>query len=112
MVAVDLGARCDEHPLPEPRGVLEHVLRPLDVRQQRVPRALDDQPDPDDRGQVVDDVAAVHELADDRRREHGIDDEMELRALREVSHVPLRSGREVVERPDLCSRVEQALGEV
>ncbi len=77
-----------------------------------MPWPLDDQADPHDCGQVVDDVAAVHQLADDRWREDGIDDEVELRALRQVSHVAIRSRREVVERPHFRSRVEQALGQV
>ena len=49
---------------------------------QRVHGLLDDQPDADRRGEVVDDVALVDELAHDRRREHRVDDEVEVRARR------------------------------
>ena len=65
VVAVDLGRRCDQHPFAETGAVLEHVLRALDIGEERVPRLLDDQPDTHCCGEVVDDVALVDELADD-----------------------------------------------
>jgi len=66
MVAVHLGARRDEHALVELGAVLEDGLRPLDVGDHRVDGLLDDQPDADSRSEVIDDIAFVDELADDR----------------------------------------------
>ena len=112
MVAVDLGARRDQDRLLEARAVLEHVLGALHVRQQRVARLLDDQADADGSGQVVDDVAAVHELADHGLREDRVDDEVEPVALAEMEDVRLLARREVVEGEDLATLVEEELGEV
>ena len=112
MIAVDLGAGRDQHRLLEPRAVLEHVLGALHVRQQRAAGLLDDQADADGRGQVVHDVAAVHELADDGLREHRVDDEVEALAVAELSDVRLLARREVVEGEDLETLVEQELGQV
>ena len=89
MVAVDLGARGDEHGLLESRAVLEHVLGALDVGEQRAARLLDDELDADRCREVVHDVAAVHELADDGRRENRVDDEMEPLALAELRDIGL-----------------------
>jgi hypothetical protein len=112
VVAVDLGGRGDQHPLPELRAVLEHVLGALDVREQRVAGLLDDQLDADDSREVVDDIALVHELADDGRGEHGLDDEVEVLPLGELGDVLFRSGRDVVENPHLAAGGEQALGQM
>ena len=112
MVAVDLGARRDQHRLLEARAVLEHVLCALHVREQCAARLLDDQAHADGRGQVVDDVASVHELADDRLRENRVDDEVEPLALAEMEDVRLVARREVVEGEDLTTLVEEKLGEV
>ena len=112
MVAVDLGARRDQHRLLEARAVLEHVLGALHVREQRAARLLDDQAHADGSGQVVDDVAPVHELADDGLREHGVDDEVEALAVAELGDVRLVARREVVEGKDLQAFVEEELGEV
>ena len=68
VVAVDLRAGRDQHALVELVAVLEDDLGPLNVRDQRVHRLLDDQPHADCRGEVVDDVALVDELAHDGRR--------------------------------------------
>src|SRR5262249_24182995 len=65
-VAVDLRSRGDEHALPKAGAVLEHVLRPLDVRHERVHRLLDDQAYADCGREMEDDVATMHELVDDR----------------------------------------------
>ena len=112
MVAVDLGARRDEHRPLEARAVLEHVLGALDVRKQRSAGLLDDQAYAYGSGQVVHDVAPVHELADDGLREHGVDHEVEALAVAEVEDVRLLAGREVVESEDFHSFVEEELGQV
>jgi hypothetical protein len=77
VIAVDLRGRRDEHPLAEACAVVEHVLGAVEVRHDRVHRALDDQARADGRGEVVHDVDLVHELVDDRVRQDGVDDEME-----------------------------------
>ena len=77
MVAVDLRARSDENRPLEPGAVLEHVLGALHVRQEGAARLLDDQLDSYGGREVEDDVTAVHELADDRGREHGVHNQME-----------------------------------
>ena len=112
MVAVDLGGRGDQHALAEAVAVLEHDLGAAQVRDERLHRLLDDQPHADRRGEVVDDVALVDELVDDRPVQHRVDDEVEVRAVAEMLDVVERSGREVVEHPDLVAFVEQQLGEV
>ncbi len=71
------------------------------VRQKRVDRLLDDEPDADRGREVVDDVALVHKLTDHRGREHRLDDEVEARVLTEMGDVLERPGRDVVERVDL-----------
>ena len=112
MVAVHLGAGRDQHWFLEARAVLEHVLGALNVRQQRPAGLLDDQADADGRGQVVHDVAPVHELADDRLREHRVDHEVEAFPVAEPRDVPLLSRREVVEGEDLVPFVEEELREM
>ena len=112
MVAVDLGARRDEHSLVEAVAVLEHRLRAPDVRDHRQHRLLDDQPDADRCREVVDDVAAVHELADDGGRQHRVDDEMEPLALAKMEDIGLLARREVVEGEDLPTLVEQQLAQM
>jgi hypothetical protein len=112
MVPVDLRARGHEHRPLEAGAVVEYVLRALDVREQRPARLLDDEADSDGRREVVDGVDAVHELADDGRREHGIDDEMKLPTFAEVRHVRLRPCRKVVESENLPALVQQQLGQV
>ncbi len=112
VIAVDLGARRDEHSLAELRAVLEHDLRPLDVRDHGEDGLLDDQPDSHGRGEVVDDVALVDELADHRAREHRLDDEVELRIVEETLDVSVRPRRDVVECVDLPALVEQELGKM
>ena len=95
VVAVDLGARRDEHALVELVAVLEHRLRSAHVRDHGVHRLLDDQPHADRGGEVVHDVALVDELADDRRREHGVDDEMEAWVVTQELDVAVGSGGQV-----------------
>ena len=112
VVAVDLGRRGDEHALAEAGAVVEHDLRPLEVRDERVDGLLDDQPHADRRRQVVDDVALVHELVDDRRLEHRVDDEVEVLAGHQVLDVPHRARREVVERVDLRAFAQKSLAEM
>jgi hypothetical protein len=112
VIAVDLGAGRDQHRLLESCAVVEHVLGALHVRQQRTAGLLDDQADADGRGQVVHDVTAVHELADDGLREHRVDDEMEALAVAELRDVRLLACREVVEGEDLEPFVEQELRQV
>jgi hypothetical protein len=112
VVAVHLGGRRDQHPLAEEVAVLEHDLGALEVRHEGVHGLLDDQAHPHRRCEVVDDVAAVDELVDDRAVEHGVDDEVELVAIAQMLHVRERPGGEVVERPDLPACGEQQLGEM
>ena len=112
VVAVDLGARRDEHALVELVAVLEHRLGSAHVRDHRVHRLLDDQPHADRGGEVVDDVALVDELADDRRRQHRVDDEVEARPVAQLLDVAMSSCREVVEDEDLLSLLEQLLGQM
>jgi hypothetical protein len=112
VVAVDLGARRDEHALAELAAVAEHGLGSLDVRDHRVDRLFDDQPDADRRGQVVDDVALVDDLAHDRGREHGVDYEVEVAPVPEVGDVVERAGRDVVEDEDLPAVREEGFREV
>ena len=83
------------------------VSVPLHVRHHRVHRLLDDQPNADCGRQVVDDVALVDELADDRRRQHRVDDEVEAGPVAQLLDVAMSSGREVVEDVDLLSPFEQ-----
>ena len=78
----------------------------------RASRLLDDQVDPDRGGQVVDGVAAVNELADDRLRQYRVDDEMKAVALPKMEDIGLGARREVVEREHLVALVEQQLGEM
>ena len=106
MVAVHLGRRGDEDALPETMAVLEHDLGAAKVGHERLHRLLDDQPDADRGGEVVDDVALVDELVHARRLEDAVDDEVEGRAVPEVLDVRERSGREVVERPHFPAVVE------
>ena len=108
VVAVDLGGRGDQHALAEPVAVLEDDLGATQVRHERLHGLLDDQTDADRRSEVVDDVALVDELVDDRPVEHGVDDEMESVTIPEVLDVVERSGREIVEHPHLVPFVEQA----
>ena len=75
----------------EPAAVFEHGFRSPDVGEEGVDGLLDDQPYSDGRGQVVDDVALVDELADDGRREDRFDDQMEVGALFEVGNVRPRA---------------------
>jgi hypothetical protein len=96
MVAVDLRARRDEHRLSEPGRVLENVLGPADVREQRVSRSLDDQTNADSRREVKDGVALVNELADDRGGENGLDCEVKVRISRTLEDIRVRSRREIV----------------
>jgi len=112
VVAVDLRRRRDENPLAEPSAVVEHVLRPVEVGDDRVDRLLDDQPGTDRGGEVIDHVNLVHQLVHDRVREHRIDDEVELGAVLQVRDVVHGPRREVVERVDLPAVVQQELGEV
>ena len=112
VVAVDLGGRRDQDALAEAVAVVEHDLGALDVRDHRVHRLLDDQAHADGGGEVVDDVALVDELADDRPGEHRVDDEVEARVLAQVGDVVDAAGREVVEREDLPALLEQRLAEV
>ena len=65
VVAVDLGRGGDQHALAEAVAVLEHDFRAFEVRDERVHGLLDDQPDADGGGEVIDDIALVHELVDD-----------------------------------------------
>ena len=107
MVAVDLRGRRDEHAFAEAVAVLEHDLRSAQVRHERLHRLLDDEPHADRRGQVVDDVALVDELVDDRPVQHRVDDQVEVLAVAEMLDVVQRAGREVVEHPDLVAFIEQ-----
>src|SRR3954470_15152815 len=107
VVAVDLRARGHQHALAEATRDVEDVLGPLDVRDHRVHRLLDDQTNPHRCGKVVDDVALVHELVDCGDRKHRVDDEVEVASVLEAGDVRAVTGREVVERPDLPPVREQ-----
>src|SRR6266536_759016 len=111
-VAVDLRRGCDEHALAEPVAVIEHGLGALDVRHERVDGLFDDEPHSDRRREVEHDVAAVHELVDDRRLEHGVHYEVEVAALAQMRDVALRAGREIVEDEDLPALFEKELREM
>jgi hypothetical protein len=112
VVAVDLRARRHDHALAEPVAVAEDGLCPLHVRHHRPHRLLDDEPDADSGGQVIDDVALVNELADDGRSQHRVHDEVELAPTLQVLDVLLRPGRQIVEGVDLAPLLEQELGEM
>jgi hypothetical protein len=112
MVAVHLRGGGDEHALVEAVAAIENGLRALDVRDERVHRALDDQLDAHSRREVEDDVALVDELVQDRGGENGVDDEMEVPAFLQMSDVPHRRRREVIQRVDLPALVEQALAQM
>ncbi len=92
--------------------VLEHDLGAPEVRDQRLYRLLDDEPHAHGRGKVVHDVAFVDELVDDRRMQHRVDDEVETRSITEILDVVERSGREIVEHPDLVALIQEQLREV
>jgi len=92
--------------------VVEHVLRSLDVRHERVHGLLDDEAHADRGREVVDDVAAMHELVHDRRLEHRVDDEMEVAPVAQMRDVSLGPGGEIVEDEHLHAPVEEQLGEV
>src|SRR5215208_581707 len=112
VIAVHLGARRDEHALVELVAVLEDRLGAADVRDHRVHRLLDDQPHADRGSEVVHDVALVDELADDRGRQHRVNDEVEPRPVAQLLDVAMSPGREIVEDVDLLTLLEQLLGEV
>jgi hypothetical protein len=76
-----------------------------------VNRLLDNQTDSDGRGEVIDDVAFVDELSNDRRRQDGVDDEVEAGPLAEVRDILDRAGREVVEGEGLPAIVEKEFRE-
>ena len=61
---------------------------------------------------MVDDVAAVHELAYDGGRQHRVDDEMEPLALAKMEDIGLLARREVVEGEDFPTLVEQQLAQM
>jgi len=103
-IAVWAPMAAADDPLAEALAVLEDGLRPVDVRDERVHRLLDDQPHADRGGEVVHDVAAVDELVDDRRLQHRVDHEVEVAALAQVRDVSLRAGGEVVEDADFAAR--------
>ena len=91
VIAVNLGARGDEHPFTEAVAVFEHRLGALDVRDHRVDRLLDDQPDADGSREMEDHIAPMGELADDRVRQDGVDDEVKVRPLAELARCSIRS---------------------
>jgi hypothetical protein len=81
--------------------VVEHDLRALEVRHDRVHRLLDDQPRADRGGEVVDDVALVHELVHDRAVQNRVDDEVERRFAFRCSTFWIEASRNVRRAPDL-----------
>ena len=112
VVSVDLRARRDQHALVELVAVLEHRRRALQVRDHRVHGLLDDQAHADGGRQVVDDVALVDELADDRRGEHRVDDEVKAGPVAQRLDVAMRACGKVVEDEDLRASIEQGFREV
>ena len=113
VVAVDLRARRDQHALAEAAAAVEHGLRALHVRDHRVDGLLDDQAHADGGRQVVDDVALVDELVDDRRREHRVDDEVVVGPVAQVLDVLAASPVETSSSAYTSQpSVEQQLGEV
>jgi hypothetical protein len=92
--------------------VVEHDLRPLDVRHQRAHGLLHDQAHADGGGEVVDDVALVYELVDDCGREDRVDDEVEVAPFPQMGDVLGRPGGEVVECEHLPAAREQKLRQV
>jgi hypothetical protein len=75
-------------------------------------RLLDDQAHSHGCREVVDDVALVHHLADDRRREDRVDHEVVVRAVAQVGDIGQRACRNVVQREDLPARAEEVLRQV
>jgi hypothetical protein len=109
MVAVDLGRRGHKHAFAKAVAVIEDDLRALDVRDQRMHGLLDDQADADRGSQVVDDIALVNELVNDRRRKHRVHDEVIVPTLAEMCHIFDRRSREVVEGEDFPALEEKEL---
>ena len=92
--------------------MVENDLCALDVRHERVHWLFDDEAHTDCGRQVVDDVAAVHELVHHGRLQDRVDDEVEIAPLAQVRDVTLGPSGEIVEDEYLGSPVEQQLGEV
>ncbi len=109
VVAVHLRGRGDEHALVEAVRVLQHDLRPAEVRDERLDGLLDDQSNADRGREVIDDVALVDELVDGGVREHRVDDQVEVRVAPEMLDVRERARRQVVENPDVLPLLEQQL---
>jgi hypothetical protein len=61
---------------------------------------------------MEDDVALVDELAHDRGREHGVDDEVKIRPFPELLDVAVGAGRQIVQGEDLPALAEQMLREM
>jgi len=101
VIAVDLGRRRDQHTLAEASAVIEHVLRTVEVGDDRVNGLLDDQPRTDCGRKVVDDVGLIDQLVHHCRREDGVHDEVEMGVVPEMSDVLLPARRQVVERKNL-----------
>ena len=92
--------------------MLEHELGAPKIRHERPNRLLDDQPHTDCSRQVIDDVAAIHELVDDRRLEDAVDDEMKALTVAEMLDVLQRPCREIIENPHVPAVIEELGGEV
>jgi hypothetical protein len=112
MVAIDLGGRGDQDPLVETVAVVENDFGSLDVGDERADRLFDDEADADRSGQVVDNIALVDKLADDRWREDRVDDQVVVPPLLEVCHILDRRSGQIVERIDLPPIREQKLRKV
>jgi hypothetical protein len=112
VVAIHLGRGRDQDSLLEAVAMLEHDLGSAEVRHECLHGLLDDQPDADSGGQVIDDVALVDELVDHRPVQHRVHHEVEPGAVTEVFDVVERSRGQIVEGVHLPVLVEQELREV
>ena len=80
--------------------VAEHDLGALDVRLDRARRLLEDQPDADGGREVVDPVALLDGVLDERLVGDRVDDDPEAPLLLEVRDVLDAARREVVDHDD------------
>ena len=71
---------------------------------------LDDQPDPDGRGEVEDRVALVDQFGDRRRMVDALDRVVESGVGAEMANIVDASGREVVEDKHLVPALEAGIG--
>src|SRR5262249_6104711 len=101
VVAVDLGGRGHEDPLPKAAAEVQDDLGAADVGHKCPHRLFHDQADADRGGKVPDAIASVDEAVDHRLVGDRIDYEMEVRPVDQIGDVVQSSGGQVIERVDL-----------